>query len=80
MAEPRFQKLQQVGAFLVADYWAHTDINPRNGRIMADGQHWYKVRCRCGNIELRSQQELRDIRRVRACADCRSAYARSNAA
>lgn len=79
MAEPRFEKLQHVGDFLVADYFAFTNINPRNGRIMADWQHWYEVRCRCGSYEYRNQQELRDARRVRSCGTCRSAYARSNA-
>ena len=78
MAKPRFEQFQKVDQFMIADYLRWTNINPRNGHAMVDGQHWYKVRCACGNVELRSQQELRDIRYVRACANCRSELARNN--
>jgi hypothetical protein len=71
MAKPRFQPFQKVGQFMVIKYVDHTNINPRNGRVMVDDQHWYRVRCSCGAFEFRSQQELRDIRRRQMCAECR---------
>jgi len=69
--KPRFEILDRVDRFLVGSYLGHTDINPRNARVMAKPQHWYECRCRCGATAIRSQQELIDIRRVNACADCR---------
>lgn len=67
---PRFHIFDRLDDFMVVGHLDPTNINPRTGRVMVDSQHWYKARCTCGTLAYRSQQELRDNRRTRACTSC----------
>ena len=69
---PKYVKGDEIGDFSIIMYQGHSFVNKRNAHTMSKAQHWYQCRCRCGNIESRSQQELIDTRRNQACADCRS--------
>lgn len=75
----RYYQFDRIGFFFILNYLRYTGVNPRNGRIMSKEQHWYRVTCNCGHIELRAQQELVDPRRVQACKECRSAIYKQEA-
>ena len=69
--EPKWSVGEHVGEFTIVFYMGHSDVNKRNNRIMSKPQHWYRVKCKCGTNERRSQQELTDTRRALKCVQCR---------
>ena len=69
---PKYVKGNEIGDFSIIMYQGHSYVNKRNANLMSKAQHWYQCKCKCGNIESRSQQELIDKRRQQCCADCRT--------
>ena len=70
IGEPKFNLDDRIGKWVVIQYSGHTAVNQRTIEVMSKEQHWYKVKCNCGNITYRSQQELIDPRRQQSCAEC----------
>lgn len=69
---PRFQVGDLAGQFNVIEYLGHSAIRPDEPKRLSQEHHWYRVRCSCveRTEEVHSQQQLIDIRRVRACDNC----------
>jgi hypothetical protein len=68
---PKYVKGDEIGDFSIIFYQGHSYVNKRNTHLMSKAQHWYQCKCKCGNIESRSQQELIDTRRQQKCKECR---------
>ena len=70
--QPRFKVGDVAGQFNVIEYLGHSTIRPDELKVLSQEHHWYKVRCSCVDRteEVHSQQQLIDIRRVRACDNC----------
>lgn len=69
---PKYENETVIGSFTIIRYMGHSDVNKRNNHIMAKPQHWYRCKCKCGQEESRSQQELTDKRRKQKCFACRA--------
>jgi len=69
---PKYKDDDIIGSFTILRWMGHSLINKRNNRIMAKPQHWYRCKCKCGQEESRSQQELTDTRRQQKCFVCRT--------
>ena len=70
--QPRFQVGDSAGEFTVIEYLGYSAVRPDELKMLSQAHHWYKVRCACttATVETHSQQQLIDIRRVRACDKC----------
>lgn len=76
--QPRFQVGDSCGEFTVIEYIGYSAVRPDEVKLLKQAHHWYKVRCACTNAteEVHSQQQLIDIRRVRACDSCTTELAK----
>lgn len=69
--QPRFKVGDDAGSFNVIEYLGHSRVAPAGtARTLSQEHHWYRVRCKCGNEEVHTQQQLIDTRRLRQCAEC----------
>ncbi len=70
--QPRFQVGEAAGQFTVIEYLGYSAIRPDVLKLLKQEHHWYKVRCSCveATVETHTQQQLIDIRRIRACDNC----------
>jgi predicted SprT family Zn-dependent metalloprotease len=78
LGAPKYVKGDEIGDFSIIMYQGHSYVNKRNAHLMSKAQHWYQCKCKCGNIESRSQQELIDTRRQQRCKTCRGHLTLSN--
>jgi hypothetical protein len=70
--KPGFQEGDMPGYFTILDYLGLSTVRPDTAKKLSREHHWYRCKCKCGEIEIHSQQQLSDKRRTRQCAKCTS--------
>ena len=69
-AFPKLMIGDRVGDFVINSYIGQSTVHPGTAKILSKDHHWYRAKCDCGNVEIRTQQQLTDKRRIQSCADC----------
>ena len=69
-ATPKFSPGDVIGELTVKDYIGHSTVHPEKATILSGEHHWYRCKCSCDLIEVRSQQQLVDKRRKQQCSTC----------
>jgi hypothetical protein len=63
IGEPRYSPGERVRNVTVDVYRGYSSIVPGEARTLTCDHHWYECECDCGNRVIRTQQQLRDVRR-----------------
>jgi hypothetical protein len=69
-AKPKFGVRHQIGEFTIIDYIGYSTVHPGTAKILSREHHWYRCKCSCGLLEIRTQQQLIDKRREQKCTIC----------
>lgn len=66
-------KLKQGDIFddlVITMYRGQSRVHPVKHTVLSKDHHWYMCKCTCGTTITKTQQQLLDARRKRACPIC----------